>query len=81
MINKLTLISLIAESLEVDEADIDENASNETIEEWDSLGHLSILSALDDLTDGKASELDGLADSLSLNDLIKTLSAAGLINS
>jgi|TARA_B110000263_G_C15286542_1_gene501089 acyl carrier protein len=81
MINKLTLISLIAESLEVDEADIDENASNETIEEWDSLGHLSILSALDDLTDGKASELNGLADSLSLNDLIKTLSAAGLINS
>jgi len=81
MINKLTLISLIAESLEVDEADIDENASSETIEEWDSLGHLSILSALDDLTDGKASELDGLADSLSLNDLIKTLSAAGLINS
>lgn len=81
MINKLTLISLIAESLEVDEADIDENASNETIEEWDSLGHLSILSALDDLTDGKASESDGLADSLSLNDLIKTLSAAGLINS
>ena len=81
MINKLTLISLIAESLEVDEADIDENASSETIEEWDSLGHLSILSALDDLTDGKASELDGLADSLSLNDLIKILSAAGLINS
>jgi len=81
MINKLTLISLIAESLEVDEADIDENASNKTIEEWDSLGHLSILSALDDLTDGKASELNGLADSLSLNDLIKTLSAAGLINS
>ena len=60
---------------------IDENASNETIEEWDSLGHLSILSALDDLTDGKASELDGLADSLSFDDLIKTLSTAGLISS
>tara|TARA_B110000014_G_C19823353_1_gene427152 strand:+ start:54 stop:299 length:246 start_codon:yes stop_codon:yes gene_type:complete len=81
MINKATLISLIAESLELDEAKIDENASNETIEEWDSLGHLSILSALDDLTDGKASELDGLADSLSFDDLIKTLSTAGLISS
>ncbi|MDG2061368.1 MAG: hypothetical protein P8J93_06105 [SAR86 cluster bacterium] len=80
MINKATLISLIAESLELDEAKIDENASNETIEEWDSLGHLSILSALDDLTDGKASELDGLADSLSFDDLIKTLSTAGLIS-
>ena len=40
--------------------------------EWDSLGHLSILSALDKLTKGKSSKID-LTQADSITKLIKKL--------
>lgn len=74
------LFTLIAESLDVERETIKETSSSESIDEWDSLGHLSILSALDEVTDGKASEVEELAAALTIEDLIKILSNAGLLN-
>lgn len=74
------LFTLIAESLDVERDTIKETSCSESIDEWDSLGHLSILSALDEVTDGKASEVDELAAALTIEDLIKILSNAGLLN-
>tara|TARA_Y100000741_G_scaffold18716_1_gene14122 strand:- start:1582 stop:1833 length:252 start_codon:yes stop_codon:yes gene_type:complete len=74
------LFTLIAESLDVEIDIINETSSSESIDEWDSLGHLSILSALDEVTNGKASEVEELAAALKIEDLIKILSNAGLLN-
>ena len=64
------LFTLIAESLDVEIDIINETSSSESIDEWDSLGHLSILSALDEVTNGKASEVEELAAALKIEDLI-----------
>ena len=74
------LFTLIAESLDVEIDIINETSSSESIDEWDSLGHLSILSALDEVTNGKASEVEELAAALKIEDLTKILSNAGLLN-
>ncbi len=80
MLDISELFTLIAESLDVERDIITENSSSESIDEWDSLGHLSILSALDEVTNGKASEVEELAAALKIEDLIKILSNAGLLN-
>ena len=80
MLNINELFILIAESLDVERDIIKETSSSESIDEWDSLGHLSILSSLDEVTNGKASEVEELAAALKIEDLIKILSNAGLLN-
>jgi len=80
MLDKDELMSLIAESLDVDRSSIDETTTSETIDEWDSLGHLSVLSALDEVTHGKASGVEELASALSIVELIKILSNAELLD-
>ena len=68
------LINLIENALELDESNnkIDLNSSSENIEEWDSLGHLSIISALDKFTEGKTADID-FTDSNSVNKIIAQL--------
>lgn len=75
--NKQDLFKIISEALEVDS--IDENSSMDNTDEWDSLGHLSILSAIDQELDGKASKLSSLAASTSVGDLIKILKENNLM--
>ena len=50
------------------------DSSAETVEEWDSFGHISILSALDEATDGKSADIVELTQATSvreINDLLK----------
>ena len=49
------LIQLMKDALEDDSVTIE--STMESLETWDSLGHLSVLSALDDRTDGKISDI------------------------
>ena len=58
---------------------INENSSSKNVEEWDSLGHLSILSAIDNALDGKASDLTDLANADSVGKIIKILESNKLI--
>ena len=61
--NQDDLCILIKEALDADD-NIDINSSSDNIPEWDSLGHLSVLTALDDPTGGKASSLSDLSELL-----------------
>ena len=65
------LIELIKVSLEL-ESDINFDTLISDIEEWDSLGHLSILTALSKASNGKTDDLD-LTDLKTVNDLCKIL--------
>ncbi len=72
------LFQLIKKALDYDqEINIDSSADN--VEEWDSLGHLSVLTALDDLTDGKASSLSDLSDATSVAQIINILESEEII--
>ena len=73
MINKNQLIEIIAKALNVPKEKINEQSSTENLEEWDSLGHLSILTSIDNYTSGKASKIETLSGCTSLKDLHETL--------
>ena len=69
-----SLIEVIAKSIFVDGSSLSMDSSAETVEEWDSLGHISILSALDEATDGKSADIVELTQATSvreINDLLK----------
>lgn len=76
--NKDDLFLLIKDALDADD-DIDMDSSSENIPEWDSLGHLSVLTALDDATDGKASSLSDLSDATSISKIVDILESQELI--
>ena len=69
--NKDKVIELIKIALEVD--DINEDDSSDTLEEWDSLGQLQILAALDNRTKGKSSKIKGLDTATSVSQIVKLL--------
>jgi len=73
------LISHIADSLDVDKSVITLESSSETIEEWDSLGHITILGTLDDLTDGASADLVDLTQATSVEELAKVLKENGIL--
>ncbi|MDA9243121.1 hypothetical protein N9P26_03540 [Amylibacter sp.] len=69
---------LIKVALDADN-EIDINASADNIPEWDSLGHLSILTALDQAVDGRASSLSELSDATSVTEIINILESHEII--
>lgn len=69
---------LIKVALDADN-EIDINASADNIPEWDSLGHLSILTALDQAVDGRASSLSELSDATSVTGIINILESQKII--
>jgi len=76
--NKNDLLSLIKNALEVQH--IDSSSSMDTIQEWDSLGHLSILSAIDERLDGKAADISDLASATSVEKIISILEKNSLMS-
>ncbi len=73
------LITIITDALDADDLITDES-SMDNIPEWDSLGHLSILTSLDQATEGKASSLSDLGDTTSVKEIISILNKENLIN-
>lgn len=67
------LFEIVANSLSVPRENININTNSQNLEEWDSLGHLTILTAIDKATDGKASEIETLASSTSLSEILEIL--------
>ena len=72
------LYKLIKEALDAD-VNIDINSSSDNVPEWDSLGHLSVLTALDDATNGKASSLSDLSAATSVTKLVDILESNEII--
>lgn len=71
--NILLLKQIIAKSLKIELSKINENSSSKNIEEWDSLGHLTILMSLDKKFKGKLNSISELSNCDSLKKIYKTL--------
>jgi acyl carrier protein len=71
MINKSQLTELARKALKNDTVTFD--ASTDNTAEWDSLGQLSLLIALDKATDGKAAKLSELPGCTSLAQIFAVL--------
>lgn len=66
------VLKLIKKSL-LFKGKIDEKSSQDDIETWDSLGQLSIITALDKATKGKSSKIKALADANSVKKILDIL--------
>jgi len=76
--NKSEFLQAIAESLEIDPSEVDINLKIGDVSEWDSLGHLTMLTFLDEKTQEKASEIDGIGSMESLDQIWKAFIREGL---
>lgn len=73
MINEKQVISIIANALDVKEDNININTKSSDIPEWDSLGHLSILSAIAQELEGQYEETQELASASSIKEIVDCL--------
>ena len=64
----------VAEALEIELEHISLETTADDLDEWDSLGHLTILFALDKASGGKASNIDSLSGMTKLDDIFRALS-------
>ena len=67
------IIKIIEEALELEPGIIKEDSDSEGIENWDSLGQLSILVALDKKFEGKISSLSEMAEANSVQKIFSIL--------
>jgi len=77
--NKETVVKIIARALELNKDKIVYTSHMDELDEWDSLGHLSILMQLDEEFQGKASGLKSLAEAKSVSEICDILLEAKLI--
>ena len=68
------VLSTIARALEVGEGAIDINSRIGDIPEWDSLGHLAILQALDEAFGPVSSDVPELSDAESVRQILEAVS-------
>ena len=67
------LKEIISNSLGIEAAKVNEDSGMLNIMEWDSLGHLSILNAIDSFFDGKLGDLSELGNKDSFADLLDAI--------
>ena len=70
---------MISESLRVPIEGIGIKSSQDLIEEWDSLGHLSILSSLSKKFGSSIDNVEGFSACVSVKCIAETLKYAGLL--
>tara|TARA_A100000164_G_C21253273_1_gene472278 strand:+ start:244 stop:471 length:228 start_codon:yes stop_codon:yes gene_type:complete len=73
VINKSEVINIIAEALDVSKELVNEDSSISDFQEWDSLGHLTILSALDEKLGEDYQETEELSSAQSVKDILNAL--------
>jgi hypothetical protein len=76
--NKNEFFEAIALAWEVDSELINMELEIEGLPEWDSLGQLTMLSQLDDMTSGQAAEIPNIGTMEKLADIWDALVEAGL---
>ena len=70
---KSMIMEIIEKSLELKPGILEEDSDSESIEDWDSLGQLSILVALDKHFKGKISSISEMAEANSVPKIITIL--------
>jgi len=78
-ISEKGILKIIQNVLELEETNLTIDSSAKDIEEWDSLGHLGILVALDELFDGKIGDIDEMATADSVRKILEILKGNSLI--
>jgi len=81
MKSKDEVISTIEIALELEKGSLNIDTRMGSIEQWDSLGHLTILSSLDVLFDGLIGPISNISEAQSVEDILNTLIENKLINS
>ena len=79
MLSKKELYEIVSGAIQP-ERPIDDQSSEDNSPEWDSLGQLSILSSLDDVTSGATSNLDGISEANSSKKLLDIISSNNLLS-
>jgi len=69
----------IENALELPENSVTNESSSLNTEGWDSIGHISILVALDELFDGKAADIQELGSASSVKSICQILEKTSLI--
>ena len=73
------VLSTIETALEIPSGTIQLDTDAESIEAWDSIGHLSILTALDMLFEGKIAEINEIGEANSIPKILEALKKHSLI--
>jgi hypothetical protein len=76
--NKEQFFEGIASALGVDGSLVTFESSQDDFEEWDSLGHLSILQLLDEKTDGGLDRVSGVASMTTVLEIWNAMVTAGI---
>ena len=74
------LIEKVEGALELDAGLISMESSSENVEDWDSLGHITILGMLDDATGGASADIVDLTQATSMAEIVQILTENGLLD-
>ena len=74
------LFEKVEGALELDAATISLESSSENIEDWDSLGHITILGMLDDATNGASADIIDLTQATSMAEIVQIMTDNGLLD-
>lgn len=77
---KKEIIEIIKTALDVSDQEITINTSAITVPQWDSLGQINIIVALDKAFEGKVGELEELATAGSVARIVEILTGIGLVD-
>jgi acyl carrier protein len=80
MKTKDDVIANMEGALELEEGSLNMDTTIGSIDEWDSLGHLSILSSLDVLFNGSVSPIANISQAESVEEIINILIENNLID-
>ena len=78
-LNLNSLMRIIEKALNLNKNQVNEESSSSNIRKWDSLGQLTILSALDDFYDGKIADLHNISKANSVKLIFSELKKNSLI--
>ena len=74
-----TVIKIIEQALLLEPGILNEDSNSENIEEWDSLGQLTILVALDKNFEGKIASISEMAEANSVQEILTILKANSIL--
>lgn len=78
-ISQTDVITVIEKALELKSGSLEESMCAEDVENWDSLGQLNILVALDELFDGKIADIADMAEADSILKILNVLRQHSLL--
>jgi len=77
---KKEIIEIIKTALDASDQEITISTSATTVPQWDSLGQINIIVALDKAFEGKVGELEEMATAGSVARIVEILTSIGLVD-